>query len=332
MTETMPQWIGRHAHRLTTLDPEAPLTDLLPLADIVRDAEVVAVGASTRQAHELSTLSHRVVRLLVEELGFRSLALEGDDASRVGLDEYISGGTGNPRALLAEARSFWRTGEILDVVRWMRSFNVRHPDDPVRFAGVVDSRRRDQEQGHRLDSLAGIEVTLAENTIRWHEHTGDKIVYWGGIAHTVNGDPRTVSPSSPPLTHRNAGSYLREHFGAGYVSIGLTFHHGMAPYPVPAPPAEFADAVLGGTGLDAYLLDLRADGPTSVRTWLDSPTRTRLIGPDYDPDDNAAHHLSGGSLADWFDAIVHTQEVTPVRLLPGDDRRTRAEPGRGSST
>ncbi|MFE4538682.1 erythromycin esterase family protein [Streptomyces scopuliridis] len=197
-------------------------------------------------------------------------------------------------------------------IRWMRSFNRRHPDDPVRFAGVVGSRER---QGFRLDGLAGIEVSLAEDTIRWHEHTGDEIVYWGGLAHTANGNPRTVSPSSPPMTHRNAGSYLREHFGAGYVPIGLTFHHGMAPYPVPAPPTEFADAILGATGLDAYLLDLHADSPPSVRTWLDTPTRTRLIGPHYDPDDNAAYHISGGSLADWFDAILHTQEVTPVRFL-----------------
>ncbi|QUH02663.1 erythromycin esterase family protein [Saccharopolyspora erythraea] len=312
MTETVTQWIRHHAHRLPVFDPEAPITDLLPLADIVRDAKVVALGASTRQAHELSALSHRIVRLLVEELGFRSLALEGDDPSRVGLDEYIRTGTGDPRVLLAEARSFWQTEEILDVIRWMRSFNHRHPDDPVRFAGAVHSP---QGSASLLDGLAGIELSLAESTIRWHEQTADKIVYWGGLAHTANGNPRTVSPSSPPMTHRNAGSYLREHFGAGYASIGLTFHHGMAPYPVPPPPVEFADAVLGGTGLDAYLLDLHADGPPSVRTWLDTPTKTRLIGPHHDPDDNAAHHLSGGSLAEWFDAILHTQEVTSVRFL-----------------
>ncbi|WP_243981563.1 erythromycin esterase family protein [Streptomyces sp. NEAU-YJ-81] len=89
----------------------------------------------------------------------------------------------------------------------------------------------------------------------------------------------------------------------------------MAPYPVPAPAAEFADAVLGGTGLDAYLLDLHADGPAPIRTWLNTPTRTRLIGPHYDPEDNAAYHLSGGSLTDLFDIILHTQEVTPVRFL-----------------
>ncbi|MFI5941749.1 erythromycin esterase family protein [Streptomyces uncialis] len=312
MSETVIEWIGQHAHRLTTLDSRAPLTDLLPVADIVRDAQVVAVGAATRGAHELSALSHRLVRLLVEELGFRSLALEGDDASRLGLDEYIRTGTGDPRVMLSEARSFWQTEEILDVIHWMRSFNRRHPDDPVRFAGTA---RSPQGQAAPLDGLAGIERSLAEGIIQWHEDTSDRIVYWGGIAHTVNGDPRTVSPSSPPMTHRNAGSYLREYFGAGYVSIGLTFHHGTAPYQVLPPPAEFADAALGGTGLDAYLLDLRADGPPPVRTWLDTPTRTRLIGPDCDPDDNAAYHLSGGSLADWFDAILHTQEVTPVRAL-----------------
>ncbi|WP_405914090.1 erythromycin esterase family protein [Streptomyces sp. NBC_00963] len=312
MTETVTQWIRQRAHRLTALDPEAPLTDLRPMADIVRDAKVVAIGASTRQAHELSTLSHRLLRLLVGELGFRSLALEGDDASRLGLDEYVRTGTGDPRALLAEARSFWQTEEILDVIRWMRSYNRHHPDDPVRFAGDVRSPRVPPA---RLDGLAGIERSLADDTIRWHEHTGDRIVHWGGIAHTANGDPRTVSPSSPPLTHRNAGSYLREHFGPAYVSVGLTFHHGSAPYPVPAPPAEFADAVLGGTGLDAYLLNLHADGPAAVRTWLETPTRTRLIGPHYDPEHNADYHLSGGSLAGWFDTILHVHKVTPVQFL-----------------
>ncbi|MDL5206268.1 erythromycin esterase family protein [Streptomyces sp. ALI-76-A] len=117
-----------------------------------------------------------------------------------------------------------------------------------------------------------------------------------------------------PTTTRKP-QYLREYFGTGYVSIGLTFHHGMARYPVLPPPAEFADAVLGGTGLDAYPLDLRVDGPPTVRAWLDTPAKTRLIGPHYDPTDNAAYHLSGGSLAEWFDAILHTQEVSPVRAL-----------------
>ncbi|WP_413809771.1 erythromycin esterase family protein [Streptomyces sp. OE57] len=85
--------------------------------------------------------------------------------------------------------------------------------------------------------------------------------------------------------------------------------------PVPEPPAEFADAILGGTALDAHLLDPRADSPAPVRAWFATPTRTRLLGPGYDPADDAAHHLSGGSLADWCDAVLHVREVTSARLL-----------------
>ncbi|MFI1017823.1 erythromycin esterase family protein [Streptomyces sp. NPDC020965] len=314
MTEAVTRWIRQYAYPVTTFAPQNSVTDLRPLLAMVGDARVVALGVSGREAHELSAVSHRILRLLVEEAGFRSLALEGDDPARVGLDAYVRTGVGDPRALLAGARSFWRTGEILDVVRWMRAHNVRHPDDPVRFAGIP---ARPVGAAPVPDGLAGIERTLADNTLWWHERTGDKIVYWGGLAHTANGDPRTVSPSSSPTTHRNAGGHLRERWGSGYVSVGLTFDHGAAPGPIPAPPDRFAEAVLGGAGLDAYFLDLRAESPAPVRTWLAAPTRARLLGPGYDPADDAAHHMAGGSLGDWFDIVVHVREVAPVRLLAG---------------
>ncbi|MEV0346619.1 erythromycin esterase family protein [Nonomuraea sp. NPDC050680] len=345
MTDTTAAWINRHAHPLTTLDPGGPLPDLRPLRDIVRDASIVALGASTRQAHELSVSAHRMARFLVEELGFRSLALEGDDPARVGLDDYVRTGKGDPRASLADARAFWRTGEILDLVHWMRAYNEDHPDDPVRFAGV-------RPQAEPAVGMTAIERRMAEDTIWWHERTGDKIVYWGGLAHTSistglqrlgqpsspqvsqgSGQPSSPqisqgsgapsspqvsqgsgSPSSPEAAaYRNVGGYLRERFGTGYLSIGLTFGHGTLPFEVPTPPADFAETALSAAGLDAFLLDLRVEGPAAVRAWLDTPARTRLIGPRYDPADDAAYHLSGGSFGGWFDAVVHHERVTPVR-------------------
>jgi erythromycin esterase len=333
MTDTTAAWINRHAHPLTTLDPRAPLPDLRPLRDIVRDASIVALGASTRQAHELSVSAHRMARFLVEELGFRSLALEGDDPARVGLDDYVRTGKGDPRASLAGARAFWRTGEILDLVHWMRAYNEDHPDDPVRFAGV-------RPQAEPAVGMTAIERRMAEDTIWWHERTGDKIVYWGGLAHTSIGiglqrldspssplvsqgsgspsspqvSPGTGSPSSSEAAaYRNVGGQLRERFGTGYLSIGLTFGHGTLPYEVPAPLPDFAETALSAAGLDAFLLDLRVEGPAAVRAWLDAPARTRVIGPRYDPADDAAYHLSGGSFGGWFDAVVHHERVTPVR-------------------
>ncbi|MEU0568145.1 erythromycin esterase family protein [Nonomuraea sp. NPDC005983] len=294
MNETVSQWIKRHAHPLTTPAPQAPLDDLLPLRDMAADAAIVAVGASTRQAYELSAIAHRILRFLVEELGFRSLALEGDDPGRVGLDAYVRTGRGDPRAALAEARPFWRTEEILGVVSWMRAYNERHPHDQVRFAELPESSRQAPPPPSRED----LEKRLADDVIWWRGRTGDKIVYWGGIAHTV------VSPGS-------LGGHLRERFGPAYLSVGLTFEDGSLPGPVPAPPADFAETLLSTTDMDAFFLDLRAARPDPVRAWLETPARTRLVGPAQDP----TAHLSGGSFGDWFDVVAHHRRVTPVHLI-----------------
>jgi erythromycin esterase len=44
-----------------------------------------------------------------------------------------------------------------------------------------------------------------------------------------------------------------------------------------------------------------------VRRWLDAPLKTRGLA-----DGNPDSYMDGGSLAQWFDVIVHRQEVTPV--------------------
>src|SRR5215475_14760721 len=113
------------AERVTSLrlDLDAPFDDLDPLTDRVRDAKVVALGSAVRQSHELLTLTHRVMRFLIDQHGFRSLALEGDEAASIDLDIYVRSGEGDPLVILTQARPFWRFAEILDAVRWIRAHN-----------------------------------------------------------------------------------------------------------------------------------------------------------------------------------------------------------------
>ncbi|WP_063001756.1 erythromycin esterase family protein [Nocardia mikamii] len=310
-TSAVTLWIERHAHPLTVSDPSGPVTDLAPLREMAGPATVVALGMSTRDTHELSVLAHRMLRYLVEYLGFRSLVLEGDDATSTAIDTYVRTGAGDPRALLAAARSFWRTEELLDVVEWVRLYNRQHPGDPVRIAHPEADRHVTAQSG----DLGDIEKMLADNVIRWQERTGHKVVYWGGTTHTVDAAARTVLLGDHRVTRRSAGSHLRQRYGAGYVSVGMTFDHGSTAHTFPSPPADFAEAVLGRVDLDAYLLDLRTPGPDSVRTWLTEPAKTRLIGPVYASENDDAFHLSGGSLGEWFDLVVHHRTVTSIRPL-----------------
>lgn len=69
-------WLRDHAHRLDTIDPDAPLDDLSPLDAIVGDARVVAVGEGSHFVEEFWTVRRRIARALHERLGFDLLAME----------------------------------------------------------------------------------------------------------------------------------------------------------------------------------------------------------------------------------------------------------------
>jgi erythromycin esterase-like protein len=96
-------WIGQHGTPLATTDPAAPLTELAPLRQTVGDAQVVGLGESTHGAGELFAIKHRIVRLLVEELGLGCVALEEDWTKGPAARPVPGDRDRNPPALLADA-------------------------------------------------------------------------------------------------------------------------------------------------------------------------------------------------------------------------------------
>jgi hypothetical protein len=75
------------------------------------------------------------------------------------------------------------------------------------------------------------------------------------------------------------------------------------------PPASsnWFEHPFAGVGLDHFAVDLRDPAPSPVQRWLDAPITTRGL-PQAGPDST----ISGGTLAEWFDVIVHTQTVSPL--------------------
>jgi len=276
------------------VEVDAPSDDLKPLTDQIREAKVVALGSAVRHSHELLSLTQRVMRFLIEQHGFRALALEGDESASIELDSYDRTGEGDLRQTLIEARPFWRFAEILDAIRWIRARNERNPTDQVHVVHVANSTH---EPVRQLAGAEDNERRLADTVVAWHEQTGQRIVYWGGLAHTANG----------LATGSNAGSHLRAQFGSGYVSIALTFSDASS-LGVEGPPPDYIEALLGAVDLENFLLDVHGRWTESVREWLNAPAKTRLIGP-------GTHELRGDSLGTWLDFIIHSQRVTHARSL-----------------
>jgi erythromycin esterase-like protein len=164
------------------------------------------------------------------------------------------------------------------------------------------------------DSLVYRDAHAAQNLRWWHRYSGDKVAYWGASAHTANAPRlRIAVPPGPEWRYATAGSYLRRWYGRRYLSIGVTFDHGTvslgpgATATLPPPEPGWFERPFGRVGLDQFALDLRTPAPAPVRRWLEAPIRTRGL-----PDGGPGSFMAGGTLAQWFDVIVHRQELTPA--------------------
>jgi len=133
--QAVTNWVQRHATPLTTVDPDASLQDLAPLRRSIGDATVIGLGESVHGAAEEETLKHRVLRLLVKQMGFRSVAWEEDWTVGVQVDRYIRTGAGDLEELMSQMSGQWQSRETMDVLRWLRDYN-RGRSDKVRFFGV----------------------------------------------------------------------------------------------------------------------------------------------------------------------------------------------------
>ncbi|HEX4818222.1 MAG TPA: erythromycin esterase family protein [Nonomuraea sp.] len=129
-------WIDTHAVPLARVQASGPVDDLEPLRKIVGEAAVVGLGEPSHGTHEQVTARHRMIRFLVEELGFRTVAWEESWGSGVAVDRYVVTGQGDPRRIVSDLGFQWRSQAMLDLVRWMRAFNRdRAEEDKVRFLG-----------------------------------------------------------------------------------------------------------------------------------------------------------------------------------------------------
>jgi erythromycin esterase-like protein len=128
-------WVSRTANPLRTVDPAAPLDDLAPLRRSIGGARIVGLGESVHFASEELTLKHRVLRLLVERMGFRSIAWEEQWTAGLQVDRYIRTGKGDLTQLMGQLSPQWNNAEVAATLRWLRAFNSTHKDQ-VRFTGV----------------------------------------------------------------------------------------------------------------------------------------------------------------------------------------------------
>lgn len=121
-------WLRGHAIPLRTADPGSGVEDLQRLRALIGDARVVALGEATHGTHEFFRLKHRLLEYLVTEMGFNVFAMEAGFPQSNRVNDFIRGGAGDTKTQLRALGYWtWNTGEVLDLLGWLRRYNASSP-------------------------------------------------------------------------------------------------------------------------------------------------------------------------------------------------------------
>ncbi|MEM7040032.1 MAG: erythromycin esterase family protein, partial [Bacteroidota bacterium] len=130
-----PLW--EHAHPLSLSGPDECVKNIAKFRDLFKGKRLIAMGEATHGTKEFFQMKHWFFRFLVEEMGVRFFAIEGNYSEALAVNRFVLKGEGDPIQAIGNMRFWtWNTHEVLDFVRWIRAYNLAHgPDERVQFLG-----------------------------------------------------------------------------------------------------------------------------------------------------------------------------------------------------
>jgi erythromycin esterase len=136
------------------------------IADLIGDAEVVAIGENNHHIREFGVLRDRLLRHLVSERGFTVLGFEGGFPEGHLVDTWLSGGPGDVADIARDGFTFGLgdSAEVHSMLTWLRGRGVRFAGlDVASSAGSpLPSLRAIREHVLRVDPA---NVSLVDNAL-----------------------------------------------------------------------------------------------------------------------------------------------------------------------
>lgn len=129
------QAVPFHSPLPTSLEHKFPKEELSFFKNAVGDSKIIGLGESTHGTSEFFSLKHKLLQYAVNELGFRVFALEDHLLMAQNINEYVKTGKGTLAESMAGCFGVWQRQEVVDMIQWIRRYNMAHPADMISFIG-----------------------------------------------------------------------------------------------------------------------------------------------------------------------------------------------------
>ena len=154
VVQTAPEQTGALGRQIVTISsPLADAEDLDPLLERIGDARFVLLGEASHGTHDYYLWRARISRRLIEEKGFRFIAVEGDWPDCFRVNRYIHGQLGDESAQ-----------QVLD------QYNAVDSGAKIKGAAILE-----------VDGQPGPEIVLVDTgagKLRIYRKEGELYVLW----------------------------------------------------------------------------------------------------------------------------------------------------------
>lgn len=130
-------WFEAKSQPLVSVEAGKGFEDLQFLKPILKEVQIVGLGEATHGTREFFQMKHRMLEFLVREMDYRVFAIEASYPACQNINDYVLHGIGTKeKALASQGFWTWDTEEVLDMIEWIRQYNLTVPTEKrVQFLG-----------------------------------------------------------------------------------------------------------------------------------------------------------------------------------------------------
>lgn len=226
------------------------------IVDIAKNVNIIGMAEATHGQAEITKFRMKVFKNLVKKCGYTVFVLEDQYSCCEKINHYIRTGLGNPEELLLRLTWFWCSHDMLNLIKWMRSYNQEH-DNVLEFRGLdiqsicdgdysqdpiaryakrkfYDNEKVDQDDwvaadGFRDKSMFGVFMKIYDPSKRYFIYAHNYHIAREDLVGNDNYDPGAQWEGRNFNGNEYVcwlGCYLSKHFGNHYFSIGNAFTKG----------------------------------------------------------------------------------------------------------
>ncbi len=100
------------------------------LDDKIKNAEVIGLGEATHGTKEFFELKAKLFKYLVVKHNVKLFGIEANFGACYDINKYVIYGEGNAKEALSKNGYWvWQSQEVLDLIEWMRNYNIGKPKE-----------------------------------------------------------------------------------------------------------------------------------------------------------------------------------------------------------